>query len=94
MEEISREQAKWIALKSVGFPKSEHGRWLVSVTAGSTDSPVPGAYRTGPRKHCNACWIVQISNQPVGTLDGECTYVFVDQRTGEVVESVRGHDGG
>ena len=104
LRKISREQAKWIALRHFGFPglpkpdvEKEEMDWFVSVTEGSTETPVEGAYYVKPLKSCDSCWIVQISSGPSGVsiLDGPgCTYVFVDQRTGEVLGDLNGWHGG
>ena len=95
MTEIDREQAKWIALRHLGFPQGVDTHWLVSVTVGSTDTPVPGDYYARPLKPCDSCWIVQISHQPYppSILDGGCTYVFIDQRTGDILGDVGGCNG-
>ena len=95
MNEISKRQAVRIAMEHLGYRRDRKLEVSLSVRQGSTREGGEGAYsrRLGPPG--DHCWIVRSSAKPRGSfiLDGEYVVVWVDQRTGQVLQAGTGCGG-
>ena len=95
LREISRRQAIVIAMEHLGYRGNRELKRLISVRQGSTREGGEGAYSRSVGPPSDHCWIVRTSARPRGQCmtDGPYAVVWVDQRTGQVVQAGRGSGG-
>lgn len=94
LNEISKRQAIIIAMEHLGYRGKRGLKRLISVRQGTTREGA-GAYVARPGPPSDYCWIVQASARPRGScmLDGPYAVVWVDQRTGQVLQAGSGSGG-
>src|SRR3989338_2335572 len=94
LQEISAAQAGRIALRHVGHHAVEADR-ILSIKKGTTEDKRYPTYRIGSYQRCDACWIVMLGQRRTAPLllDGSNTVVWVDQRTGAVMQCGTGGGG-
>ena len=95
MKEISKRQAVRIAIEHLGYKRNRKLTVSLSVRQGSTREGGEGAYSHGLGPPSDYCWIVRASSRSRGLFmtDGEYEVVWVDQRTGQVLQAGKGSGG-
>ena len=95
---VSREQAKWIALRTLKFPERDASH-SIAVRAGKLSDRGPGYSATTPpaKRLDRRCWIARVhvsrkEDEGILMCPTPITDVWIDQCTGEVLRIDHGRD--